>query len=44
MRRGLVKLKVSIDDEPIIKVKTNNAADLDGIFNTVKKKLGVGKK
>ena len=39
--RGLLKLKLSIDNEPIFKYKTNKVEDLDNIFDTIKKKLGV---
>jgi len=39
----MIKLKISIDNDPIVKFRTENPDDLDLIFKKVKHKLG-GKK
>lgn len=43
MRKGTFGFQITLDDEPIIKAKTNKVKDLDEFFNIVKQKLGVDK-
>lgn len=39
MKRGILGIKVKIDDEKLIDQKINSLDDLGKIFNDVKKKL-----
>lgn len=40
----MYKLKISIDNEPIVKARAEHLEDFDNIFIELKKKLGGGKR
>jgi hypothetical protein len=44
MREGQFKLKVFLDDEPIVKAKANNPSDFDPIMRDLKAKFNGSKR